>query len=248
MEPVSPRSAAFRVPGDRTSGGIPPLGISGPLSVASRPKRASRRCSSVGPVVRRSNRGRRGGARCRHAVAGKSRTPGGRTRGSGVCGLGCGGRIRTADLRVMSPTSCRCSTPRPRILATHRQLVNRSTRSGWPVGLCSNGGSGPQGAAARPPQPRRQGRVLCRGRRLLHVSSVGGQGLRPAGCAADPGTELPEREVPVRLPAGVGTHTLTAFVAQGCVSARRRRAPERAGLNACERGAQPATRRSRAIA
>jgi hypothetical protein len=25
---------------------------------------------------------------------------------------GCGGRIRTADLRVMSPTSCRCSTPR----------------------------------------------------------------------------------------------------------------------------------------
>src|SRR3979411_74248 len=25
---------------------------------------------------------------------------------------GCGGRIRTDDLRVMSPTSCRCSTPR----------------------------------------------------------------------------------------------------------------------------------------
>src|SRR5206468_4183608 len=24
----------------------------------------------------------------------------------------CGGRIRTSDLRVMSPTSCRCSTPR----------------------------------------------------------------------------------------------------------------------------------------
>ena len=31
----------------------------------------------------------------------------------GRCGLGCGERIRTSDLRVMSPTSCRCSTPRP---------------------------------------------------------------------------------------------------------------------------------------
>ena len=27
-------------------------------------------------------------------------------------GVGCGERIRTSDLRVMSPTSCRCSTPR----------------------------------------------------------------------------------------------------------------------------------------
>src|SRR5581483_689400 len=26
--------------------------------------------------------------------------------------LGSGGRIRTGDLRVMSPTSCHCSTPR----------------------------------------------------------------------------------------------------------------------------------------
>jgi hypothetical protein len=34
--------------------------------------------------------------------------------GLGVLGMrgGCGGRIRTDDLRVMSPTSCRCSTPR----------------------------------------------------------------------------------------------------------------------------------------
>jgi hypothetical protein len=30
--------------------------------------------------------------------------------------IGCGGRIRTADLRVMSPTSCRCSTPRLRMV------------------------------------------------------------------------------------------------------------------------------------
>ena len=33
------------------------------------------------------------------------------TRGSGK-GVGCGEGIRTLDLRVMSPTSCRCSTPR----------------------------------------------------------------------------------------------------------------------------------------
>jgi hypothetical protein len=26
--------------------------------------------------------------------------------------IGSGGRIRTIDLRVMSPTSCHCSTPR----------------------------------------------------------------------------------------------------------------------------------------
>src|SRR2546427_8888824 len=31
--------------------------------------------------------------------------------------LGCGGEIRTRDFRVMSPTSCHCSTPRA---ASHR--------------------------------------------------------------------------------------------------------------------------------
>src|SRR5438309_10808442 len=29
-----------------------------------------------------------------------------------IRGIGCGAWIRTKDLRVMSPTSCRCSTPR----------------------------------------------------------------------------------------------------------------------------------------
>ena len=32
---------------------------------------------------------------------------------------GCGGRIRTDDLRVMSPTSCRCSTPRAKYTAAN---------------------------------------------------------------------------------------------------------------------------------
>src|SRR6478752_6450494 len=40
----------------------------------------------------------------------------------------------------------------------------------------------------------------------------------------------------------------TAFVAETCVSASRDRAPERAGSNARERGAQVATRRWRACA
>ena len=51
--------------------------------------------------------------RRRPPFAGQERTPGGRARGSRCMRLGCGERIRTSDLRVMSPTSCRCSTPRP---------------------------------------------------------------------------------------------------------------------------------------
>ena len=43
---------------------------------------------------------------------GKGKPRGAGPRGSHVdMHLGCGGRIRTDDLRVMSPTSCRCSTP-----------------------------------------------------------------------------------------------------------------------------------------
>src|SRR5690349_15925735 len=44
--------------------------------------------------------------------------------------IGCGGRIRTADLRVMSPTSCRCSTPRPTILRMLRATSNAARPSG----------------------------------------------------------------------------------------------------------------------
>ena len=42
----------------------------------------------------------------------QDKTKPGRLAGFHASELGCGGRIRTADLRVMSPTSCRCSTPR----------------------------------------------------------------------------------------------------------------------------------------
>src|SRR5436853_15378 len=41
--------------------------------------------------------------------------------------FGCGEGIRTLDLRVMSPTSCRCSTPRPRMVRAVRATVKRRT-------------------------------------------------------------------------------------------------------------------------
>src|SRR5205823_13178922 len=44
--------------------------------------------------------------------------------------VGCGGRIRTSDLRVMSPTSCRCSTPRLSMLPAPSTSVKRRGSSG----------------------------------------------------------------------------------------------------------------------
>ena len=71
------------------------------------------------------------GARPTALFAGQERTPGGRARGSRCMRLGCGERIRTSDLRVMSPTSCRCSTPRPVTLGPeHRSVKRRHAREG----------------------------------------------------------------------------------------------------------------------
>jgi hypothetical protein len=42
---------------------------------------------------------------------------------------GCGGRIRTDDLRVMSPTSCRCSTPRSNY--TPEARTSRAAAAQW---------------------------------------------------------------------------------------------------------------------
>ena len=57
------------------------------------------------------------------------------TRGSGK-GVGCGDWIRTIDLRVMSPTSCRCSTPLGRIGARSRSVKRRRAgrRARWDRG------------------------------------------------------------------------------------------------------------------
>jgi hypothetical protein len=52
-------------------------------------------------------------------------------RASGWWGLGSGGRIRTSDLWVMSPTSCHCSTPRQRTGAA-RQIRVRTGNGGRP--------------------------------------------------------------------------------------------------------------------
>src|SRR5918998_6972042 len=46
---------------------------------------------------------------------------------------GSGGGIRTPDLWVMSPTSCRCSTPR-RALARRSRLSAPSGCASWPSG------------------------------------------------------------------------------------------------------------------
>ena len=65
-----------------------------------------------------------------------------RARGSIVAALGCGEGIRTPDLRVMSPTSCRCSTPRLPILGTDLRLRKRRPprrRQGRPSGLARTG-------------------------------------------------------------------------------------------------------------
>ena len=55
---------------------------------------------------------------------------------------GCGGRIRTADLRVMSPTSYHCSTPRPRMVVLGRCRVKRgapaSSATTIPAPMCTS--------------------------------------------------------------------------------------------------------------
>jgi hypothetical protein len=68
---------------------------------------------------------------------------------------GCGGRIRTADLRVMSPTSCRCSTP---------------------LGKSSDRG-GPSQTTERDTEPRRRRLAAGSGdRRLEAAAGAAGRG------------------------------------------------------------------------
>ncbi len=106
-----------------------PSGHDEPKPRADRRRLPGRSPSSAGRSARPASWQRwRPEAPRRRPAAGQGRTPGGRARGSGEGGLGCGERIRTSDLRVMSPTSCRCSTPRPVTLAVGRRLVKR-TRS-----------------------------------------------------------------------------------------------------------------------
>ncbi len=97
-----------------TLAGAPSTSTKASPSRRSTPTRA-RRGSSTGASARRppgSDWRRRASARRVRPLAPEKEEP--RVVGPGVQGegVGCGERIRTSDLRVMSPTSCRCSTPR----------------------------------------------------------------------------------------------------------------------------------------
>src|SRR4026209_470698 len=87
------------------------------------------------------------------SVGGQRRTPGGRDPGFWGDAIGCGGRIRTSDLRVMSPTSCRCSTPRPTILGTRPDRGKRRP----PYGPLTSRASDPHSAGPRWVPRRRYG-------------------------------------------------------------------------------------------
>ena len=90
--------------------GSPGSGAASPILDESESKPAWCRCGAA----RSQYVARRAGASGPHgsvADDGEQR-PGVGPGVQGECGLGCGERIRTSDLRVMSPTSCRCSTPR----------------------------------------------------------------------------------------------------------------------------------------
>jgi hypothetical protein len=76
---------------------------------------------------------------------------------------GCGGRIRTDDLRVMSPTSCRCSTPP----AQYTAAFGGSRRSHPPPGHLEPG----QPASRRIGDRRWNARAMLRRRALLSASS-----------------------------------------------------------------------------
>ncbi len=68
------------------------------------------------------------------------------SRGSGGSGLGCGEGIRTPDLRVMSPTSCRCSTPRRPTLP----VIDRSVKVGGPASPLRCGRAAPASSRRTP--------------------------------------------------------------------------------------------------
>ena len=86
--------------------------------------------------------------------------------------LGCGERIRTSDLRVMSPTSCRCSTPRLVTLGPEQRSVKRRhAREGW-LGFRHEPDHGCRGGPARAPCAQHGRRSRRRDRRLGYRCAV----------------------------------------------------------------------------
>ena len=90
----------------------------------------------------------------------ESKNPGGRTGVLDVdIRIGCGEGIRTLDLRVMSPTSCRCSTPRPKYEPGRpNRQSGPSTQPGVPARASTVGPGRRPGAGVT---PRRGGGVVA---------------------------------------------------------------------------------------
>ena len=123
-------------------------------------------------ATRRAARGAGGLGRRHRPLA--TRT--GRARGS-VDATGCGEGIRTPDLRVMSPTSCRCSTPRPRILAGNVNFWQFDA----PRPACRHGSQ------------RLRPCVAPRAWRLQRGASPGRRDRRPRGSGRAAGRRRPSR-------------------------------------------------------
>ena len=98
-----------------------------------------------------------------------------------IRGIGCGAWIRTKDLRVMSPTSCRCSTPRFQLYPG----LFRAPSQGIPHLLRKAG----LWIASEKTRLHKRGRILAR-RRLSKETCAGKDAPeRPSATVTGPGSE-----------------------------------------------------------
>ena len=120
-------------------------------------------------------------------------------RGGG--GAGSGGRIRTGDLRVMSPTSCHCSTPRqgrrqrPIVPATKPPVSSAQARCTTVFGTGTGGATPLESPPAGTPQACRCGKqetVLSNPREgRLDAHEVAGARVAPSALSTPRLQRLP---------------------------------------------------------
>ena len=145
----------------------------------------------------------------------KEEPRGGRVPGFREKRVGCGEGIRTPDLRVMSPTSCRCSTPRlPRLPAIGRSVKGASQAAAPAAGVR--------------PGSRRQG------------DREPGLAAPPARSRAPPATSGPSEPLGA-VP--VASRTPGRGAASSRTMRRRARAAARTRAGSGRRPRSPATRR-----
>ena len=102
-------------------------------------------------------------------TAGKVEPRVGRDPGFRKRRIGCGEGIRTLDLRVMSPTSCRCSTPRRRMIGTAPESVKlRSARSRSSPSSATKDGAVTTNPVRIAPQTARWALIRARSLRARH--------------------------------------------------------------------------------